>query len=1026
MPSVNLTTSILDADDAAGDLLVELGELDPSAAANDLVEAAAIDTFATSRALVLAANISTEIIGRMIAAAAGNSPGTVATLLVEGARIDAETIGNVLVQAIMTDALATSEAIVRAAKLDTGVIQAALGAGIAGAPGALAALGAVIPVESFVPENPPLEGVDPATGQVWESVSTPTAIEQILAKFPRPEADAHVEVTEFPALPEGVAPLPPGDIADAYIGLSGENFNEDDLITTHVSFFVEKSWLQDNDIHPWSVRFNRYDEERGAWVPFVAKRVREDEDRVTYTATPSGFSLWAISGRSDLPPIQYRVDDLRIDPPQIRERQEVTVEAKVINLGATTIIHNLTLWLNGRVQASKSVIIPPKTTLPVSFVFEPREGAYEVRLDRLVGRLQVGQAPPPPTSSTLLVLGTNSTDRTVTVANPAEGALLEYSVTTDQPWLTANPSRFSLSPGTFQAVTLSVDRTGLPAGNYSGQAVIAFTGLISGLSSITVSMEVSELGVPPVVSPTLNLGPNGTSGTTIVSNPLSGSSLLYTITSHVPWLAIGSTSFVLAPGASQAVVVSVNRQELEVGFHTGLLTIAYSGAISGSSVIAVELEVPPPPPPPLIPPIVSPRLDLGAAGTGGIITVSTPPSGGPLEYAITTDQPWLTATPANFVLSSGESRPITLSVNRDLLDVGRHTAEVTITFIGTTSGSSLIPVTIEKVALPVTTDRGGFDFDFDTWALVLIGFGGAALLWIVVSQAARRQPRVAMGPVRRRAAGVALGTGVRVAARTAGVTYHGLGTALTTLVALAAGTVMVTYQGFRLPLWAAARLTARGAAAAPYRAVAIALAVPVWLVFLAARATWRVVGLLFSILPGRAGSMAGAAAAPYRILVIAVSAPVWLPFLAARAAWRVVGQFFGIMPGRLGSRTGAAAAPYRILVIAVSAPVWLPFLATRAAWRVVGLFFSIIPERLGSRAGATALVYRLSLMIFVAMVVIVLLKAVGVGVGFNLTVTIVIGIGSFGVFFFSLVRGTRSGNIRRAERAAEALDQDRA
>ena len=610
------------------------------------------------------------------------------------------------------------------------------------------------------------------------------------------------------------------------------------------------------------------------------------------------------------------------------------------------------------------------------------------------------------------------------MANPAEGALLEYSVTTDQPWLTANPSRFSLSPGTFQAVTLSVDRTGLPPGNYSGQAVIAFTGLISGLSSITVSMEVSELGVPPVVSPTLNLGPNGTSGTTIVSNPLSGSSLLYTITSHVPWLAIDSTSFVLAPGASQAVVVSVNRQELEVGFHTGLLTIAYSGAISGSSVIAVELEVPPPPPPPLVPPIVSPSLDLGAAGTGGIITVSTPPGGGPLEYTITTDQPWLTATPANFVLSSGESRPITLSVNRDLLDVGRHTAEVTITFTGTTSGSSLIPVTIEKVALPVTTDRGGFDFDFDTWALVLIGFGGAALLWIVVSQAARRQPRVAMGPVRPRAAGVALGTGVRVAARTAGVTFHGLGTAVTAPIRLVAATLRVTYEGISISLLVFTRLAALGVAAAPFRVLVIAVSAPIWLPLLAARAAWRVVALFFRM-PGRLWSRTGAAAAPFRVLVIAVSAPVWLPFLAARAAWRVAGLFFR-MPGRLWSRTGAAAAPFRVLVIAVSAPVWLPFLATRAAWRVVGLFFSIIPGRLASRAGATALVYGLSLMIFVAMVVIVLLKAVGVGVGFNLTATIAIGIGSLGVFFFNLVRGAISGNIRRAERAAEALDQDRA
>ena len=383
------------------------------------------------------------------------------------------------------------------------------------------------------------------------------------------------------------------------------------------------------------------------------------------------------------------MDDLTIDPPKIRERQEVIVEAQVVNLGDSMMTHSATLWLNGRVQATQTVEVPPNSEVPVSFSVYPREGAYEVRIDRQVGHLIVGQAPPPPSNSTVLVLGNASTTRTVTVANPAEGAPLEYVITTDQPWLTANPFTFSLRPGTFQAVTLSVNRSGLQPGSYSGQAVISFTGLISGFSLVTVSMDVSESGVEPVVSPTLNLGPGGISGTTIVSNPLSESALLYSVTSHVPWLNIANSSFVLAPGASQAIILTADRGALDIGFHTGLVTISYSGAISGSSVVAVELEVPPPPPPPLIPPVVNARLDLGATGTGGIITVSTPPSGGPLEYTVTSNAPWLTVSPSNFVLSPGESRPITLSVDRTGLGFGRYAAEVTIAFNGSTSGSSL-------------------------------------------------------------------------------------------------------------------------------------------------------------------------------------------------------------------------------------------------------------------------------------------------------------------------------------------------
>jgi hypothetical protein len=404
------------------------------------------------------------------------------------------------------------------------------------------------------------------------------------------------------------------------------------------------------------------------------------------------------------------------------------------------------------------VEVPAHQIMPISFRLFPREGAYEVRIDRQVGHLIVGQAPPPPSNSTVLVLGNASTTRTVTVANPAEGAPLEYIVTTDQPWLTANPFTFSLRPGTFQPVSLSVNRNGLEPGSYSGQAVISFTGLISGFSLVTVSMDVSESAVDPVISPTLNLGPGGISGTTIVSNPLSESALLYTVTSHVPWLNIASPSFVLEAGASQAIILTADRGALDIGFHTGLVTISYSGAISGSSVVAVELEVPPPAPPPLIPPVVNARLDLGATGTGGIITVSTPPSGGPLEYTVSSNAPWLTASPSSFVLSPGESRPVTLSVDRSRLEFGRYAAEITITFDGSTSGSSLVPVTIEMAGAAFPSEGRGLD----TWALILIGLGGAALLWIIVSQATLRLSGAGTGMPRQPGPGTPVGAGAQL------------------------------------------------------------------------------------------------------------------------------------------------------------------------------------------------------------------------------------------------------------------------
>ena len=78
--------------------------------------------------------------------------------------------------------------------------------------------------------------------------------------------------------------------------LAPENFNQEDVLANHIAFFVTKGWLENNSIHPWSIQFNRFDEERRAWVPFPGKLVREDDQQIFYGVMPGGqFSPWAIS-----------------------------------------------------------------------------------------------------------------------------------------------------------------------------------------------------------------------------------------------------------------------------------------------------------------------------------------------------------------------------------------------------------------------------------------------------------------------------------------------------------------------------------------------------------------------------------------------------------------------------------------------------------------------------------------------------------------------------------------------------------
>ena len=78
--------------------------------------------------------------------------------------------------------------------------------------------------------------------------------------------------------------------------------------------FVDKSWLDSNQVHKWSIQFSRFDENLDAWVPSPSKRIREDEDRLTFAVVVPGFSTFAITGSRDLPDLPFAIANLRVGP----------------------------------------------------------------------------------------------------------------------------------------------------------------------------------------------------------------------------------------------------------------------------------------------------------------------------------------------------------------------------------------------------------------------------------------------------------------------------------------------------------------------------------------------------------------------------------------------------------------------------------------------------------------------------------------------------------------------------------------
>ena len=160
--------------------------------------------------------------------------------------------------------------------------------------------------------------------------------------------------------------------------------------------FVEKSWLEANEVHKWSIEFNRFDEGANRWTPFQSKRVREDSERIFFAVVVPGFSTLAITGGSGPAEQIFDVKDLKITPATPFAGQEFTIGATVTNLGTETAVYPANLWLNDNIEGVVTVNVSPGETVPFSFSATKPEGAYSVRLERIVDEFQVQAAPEEP------------------------------------------------------------------------------------------------------------------------------------------------------------------------------------------------------------------------------------------------------------------------------------------------------------------------------------------------------------------------------------------------------------------------------------------------------------------------------------------------------------------------------------------------------------------------------------------------------------------------------------------------------
>jgi hypothetical protein len=229
-------------------------------------------------------------------------------------------------------------------------------------------------------------------------VGSPAPFVNIWAKFARPLDDIRVVLDGFGASqPVDTPDLPAGAIANSFFSISLGDIAPRDVVAAAAIAFVDKSWLDSNQVHKWSIQFSRFDEGLNSWVPSPSKRIREDQERLTFAVVVPGFSTFAITGSQDLPELPFAVEDLSIVPESPVEGEPFEMVASIGNAGAERAVYPAVLWVDGSIEAAETVSVDAGGTAEVAFTVRRPAGTYSIRLGRRIVEVGVGApAPRPP------------------------------------------------------------------------------------------------------------------------------------------------------------------------------------------------------------------------------------------------------------------------------------------------------------------------------------------------------------------------------------------------------------------------------------------------------------------------------------------------------------------------------------------------------------------------------------------------------------------------------------------------------
>lgn len=373
------------------------------------------------------------------------------------------------------------------------------------------------------------------------------------------------------------------------------------------------------------------------------------------------------------------------------DTDEVTVEVDVAELEPGTYTTTLQIVAENAEGSPQSV--------EVVLTVEPRTPVLEVSAEALAFSAVRG--------------GPDPAAQTIQISNRG-GGTLEWRIDGEASWVTVTPASGATADS--DEVTVAVDLAELEPGTLTTTLQVVAEGAEGSPQAVEITLTLAE-PVPVLVrSPealtfsAVEGGARPASQTVDISNG-GGGTLAWSVRSNQTWVVVEPASGT-ATEETDEVTVSVNTQGLSAGTHEAALTIAGEGADDSPQTVPITVNVAPRPTLQVAPQALTftqytdrpaPEAQTVQLSNGG---------GGSFAWAATADQPWVQIAPAEGTVSQGTQ---TLSVAVDVanLELGSHTAVITIAAEGAAGSPQTIAVSVEHSLPPPRLVRSPASFHFE-------------------------------------------------------------------------------------------------------------------------------------------------------------------------------------------------------------------------------------------------------------------------------------------------------------------------